>query len=791
MKDVSRIELGAQNYNTIGRLDGKPSAIVAVYQDPGSNAIQTMDEATALMEELKKRFPSDLDYVISLDTTQAVRVGMREIVITLFEALTLVILVVFLFLQGWRATLIPLLAVPVALIGTFAVFPLLGFSINTLSLFGLVLAIGLVVDDAIVVVEAVEKHIEDGLTPRDATLKAMDEVTSPIVATSLILAAVFIPTAFIPGITGRLYQQFAVTIAVSVMISTFNALTLSPALAAMLLRPKTQSKGWLGRFFGAFNRWFEGVTNGYVRWSHLLIRKAGLSMLFLAGITLIGLFIGSKLPTGFVPDEDQGYLFANVQLPDAASMQRTSEVCARIEEILAETPGVARFNTVVGFSMLSQVNTTYSAFLFITLDPWDERDPKGLEADVIMHGLNGRLSKEIPEARAMVFPPPAIPGIGTSGGVTMVLKDMSGGDLSGLAKNTEKFIAAASKRPEFFRVSTTAIPSTPQVFANVDRDKVLKQGVALSSVYQTLQAFMGGIFVNYFNRFGRTWQVFVQAEGDYRSKPSDIDFFYVRNNKDEPVPLETLVTMEPSSGPEFTLRFDGHNASQINAILYPWYSSGQGMAVLEEVFAETMPSSMAFSYMGMSFQEKAADDGVSPMVIFGLSLLAVFLILAALYESWGLPISVLLATPIAVFGAFAGLFLRTLTNDVFAQIGLVMLVGLAAKNAILIVEFARAKLLEGDSLIDAALDGARLRLRPIIMTAFAFILGVLPLVLATGSGAIARHILGTAVMGGMLASTLLGIFLVPVSFYVVERWRGEGKTEESPRPSAGSEEGGL
>lgn len=787
LKDVARIQLGAQNYSVIGRLDGKPAAIVAIYQDPGSNAIDTMDQATALMEQLKTRFPADLDYKISLDTTQAVREGMKEIVITLVEALALVIFVVFIFLQGWRATLIPLLAVPVALVGTFAIFPLLGFTINTLSLLGLVLAIGIVVDDAIVVVEAVEKNIEGGLEPRDATLKAMSEVTAPIVGTTLILIAVFVPTAFIPGITGRLYQQFAVTIAVSVLISSFNALTLSPALSAMLLRPRKPMRGPAGRFFAWFNKTFDRATDGYVSWSEFLIHKAKFAMLFLAILGGIGLFLGSRLPTGFVPEEDQGYLFANIQLPDAASMERTDEVSQLVEKILAETDGIEGYNTIVGFSMLSQVNTTYSAFLFITLEPWDVRDPKGLEAKVIARKLNQQFARKIPEAKVVSFSPPAIPGIGTSGGVTFVLEDIAGGSVEELAANTDKFIKELEKRPEFFRVSTTFIPDTPQYFAKVDRDKVLKQGVALKDVYQTLQAFMGGSFVNYFNRFGRTWQVYLQAEGEYRTKPSDISNFYVRNSNAEMVPLETFVTMERSFGPEFTLRFNGHRAAQINGMLWPWYSSGQGMAAFEEVFEQSMPPTMGYGYMGMSYQEKVAAEGVSPVVVFGLSLLAVFLILAALYESWALPISVLLATPIAIFGAFVGLLARMLVNDVYAQIGLVLLVGMSAKNAILIVEFARDKLAAGETVEKAALDGARLRLRPIMMTAFSFILGVMPLVLATGSGAEARHILGTAVMSGMLASSLIGIFLVPVSFYVVESWRERREARNQSLPSSGGE----
>ena len=787
LKDVARIQLGAQNYSVIGRLDGKPAAIVGIYQDPGSNAIDTMDQATALMEQLKTRFPADLDYQISLDTTQAVREGMKEIVITLFEALALVILVVFIFLQGWRATLIPLLAVPVALIGTFAIFPLLGFSINTLSLFGLVLAIGIVVDDAIVVVEAVEKNIEEGLAARDATLKAMSEVTGPIVGTTLILIAVFVPTAFIPGITGLLYQQFAITIAVSVLISSFNALTLSPALSAMLLRPREPMGGPLGKFFDWFNRVFERATDGYVSWSHFLIRKAKFAMLLLAILGGIGMLIGSRLPTGFVPEEDQGYLFANIQLPDAASMERTDQVSTLVEKILAETDGVQGYNTIIGFSLLSQVNTTYTAAMFITLEPWDVRDPKGLQAKVISRKLNQRFAREIPEAKVMAFPPPAIPGIGNSGGVTFVLEDLAGGSVEELAANTDKFIKALEKRPEFFGVSTTFIPDTPQYFANVDRDKALKQGVELKDVYQTLQAFMGGAFVNYFNRFGRTWQVYLQAEGEYRTEPGDISNFYVRNSQNQMVPLETLVTMERTFGPEFTLRFNGQRSAQVNGILWPWFSSGQGMAAFEEVFDQTMPPTMGYDYMGMSYQEKVAAEGVSPAVIFGLSILAVFLILAALYESWTLPVSVLLATPIAIFGAFVGMLARMLVNDVYAQIGLVLLVGMSAKNAILIVEFARDKLASGETVENAALDGARIRLRPILMTAFSFILGVMPLVVATGSGAESRHILGTAVMSGMLASSLIGIFLVPVSFYVVESWRERREARKNSSPATDGE----
>src|SRR6266508_4461577 len=514
MTDVARVELGAQKYNQIGRLNGNPAAIIAIYQLPGSNAIDTMNRAKQLMEDLKKRFPQDLDYTVYLDNTLAVTQGIREIVKTLFEALALVLIVVFIFLQNWRATLIPLLAVPVSLVGTFAIFPLLGFSINTLSLFGLVLAIGLVVDDAIVVVEAVEQHIEQGLSPRDAALKAMDEVSGPVVGIAIIMAAVFIPTAFIPGITGRMYQQFAVTIAVSVLISAFNALTLSPALSALLLRPRREMRGPLGAFFRGFNRWFARATNGYVGACGHLIRKAAVSMSLLLVAAIFAGLIGSRLPGGFVPDEDQGFFYVNVQLPLAASLQRTAAVNDKLDAIFKATPGIKHYTGVAGFSLLSLVTTTYNSFYFITLDDWDERDKKGLTAEAMIRQLNQKLAG-VAEAQAFAFSPPAIPGIGTSGGVTFMLQDRVGKDPDFLAEQTTRFLTAARKRPEFSLLFTTLLPNVPQLYADVDRDKVLRQGINLGSVYQTLQAFMGGAFVNYFNRFGRVWQVYVQAEGEY------------------------------------------------------------------------------------------------------------------------------------------------------------------------------------------------------------------------------------------------------------------------------------
>jgi hydrophobic/amphiphilic exporter-1 (mainly G- bacteria), HAE1 family len=799
LKDVARIELGAQNYSVVGRLNGKPAAIIAAYQLPGSNAVQAADGLKKLMVDVKTRFPNDIDYVVSLDTTKAVTEGMREIVLTLVIAIALVIVVVYIFLQGWRATLIPLLAVPVSLVGTFMFFPLFGFSVNTLSLFGLVLAIGLVVDDAIVVVEAVERHIEDGMTPKAAALKAMEEISGPVVGIALVLSAVFIPTAFIPGITGRLYQQFAVTIAISVILSAFNALTLSPALAALLLKPKKESGGLLKRFFNWFNRVFTNVTNAYVRFCGVLIRKSVVALILLVAFAAGAGFFGSKIPSSFLPDEDQGYLYINLQLPNAASLQRTDEVARQIEDSLAKTPGVQYTTSVIGFSLLSFVRTSYNGFFFVTLKPWDERKSRDVQLQEIKQRINRSLS-QIPEGIAFSFSPPSIPGVGTSGGFTFALEDRAGNDVQFLASNLQTFMNAARKRPEIAGISTTFLPSVPQQFVDVDRDKVLKQGVAVNDVYRTLQAFMGGLFINYFNRFGRQWQVYIEAEGDYRTRAENVGQFYVRNNKSEMVPLAALTRFEPRPGPEFTMRYNEYRAAQINGSAAPGYSAGQAMAALEETFAQTMPREMGYDYMGMSFQEKRAQQGIPAWVVFAFSLLFVFLILAALYESWSLPFSVLLSTPIAVFGAYSVLWLRRtvlgtylpsymvqIEADVYSQIGLVMLIGLAAKNAILIVEFAKDEYEGGKPLIDAALEGARLRLRPILMTSFAFILGTVPLYTATGAGSVARQIMGTTVIGGMLAASIIGVFFIPVVFYVVERLSGAGRERRQAAEIAAAE----
>lgn len=787
LKDVARLELGAQTYNMTGRYSGKPAAVVAVYQLPGSNAVKAAAGVRKLMQEAQQRFPQDLEYAVALDTTLAVTEGLKEIQHTLFEAIVLVIIVVYIFLQGWRTTVIPLLAVPVSLVGTFIVFPMLGFSVNTLSLFGLVLAIGIVVDDAIVVVEAVEHHIEHGLSPKDAAHKAMEEVSGPVVAIALILSAVFVPTAFIPGITGRLYQQFAITIAISVIFSAFNALSLSPALAALMLRPKKESRGPLGAFFRWFNRWFGRATDGYVSLCGTLIRRAGFSMLLLLGVAIFAGWFGSHLPHSFLPDEDQGYVFAGLQLPDAASLQRTDDASRKIEDIILKTPGVHSVTAVVGFSMLSGVQNTYSSFFWITLKEWAERKAPEEQYEAIKKHLNRELAG-IAEGVAFSFPPPAIPGVGTAGGFTFLLEDRSGKDMQFLAQNLAKFIGAARKRPELQAIYTTALPSVPQVYVDVDRPRVIAQGVQLSDVYKTLQTFMGGVLVNYFNRFGRQWQVYVQAEGDYRTRAENLGQFYVTNDAAQPVPLSALTSVRASAGPEFTMRYNLYRCVQINGSAAPGYSSSQAIKALEDTFTDTMPAEMGYDYMGMSYQEKQAAQGVSPTVVFGMSLLFVFLILAAQYESWSLPFSVLLGTPIAVFGAFAFLWLRGYENNVYAQIGLVMLIGLAAKNAILIVEFAKMEYEKGKSAEEAALLGAKLRLRPILMTAFAFILGCVPLWISSGAGAISRRVLGTAVIGGMLAASILAIFLIPVSFDVVERLAHRGK-KEAPIPRIAPSEG--
>ncbi len=770
LRDVARIELGDQAYGLSARYNQAPSGVMAIYQLPGSNAVQTAAAVKARMKELSATFPPSITYTIPLDTTKAVTAGIREIVYTLLEALGLVVLVVFIFLQGWRATLIPLLAVPVSLIGTFIIFPALGFSINTLSLFGLVLAIGLVVDDAIIVVEAVEHHIDEGMDPKSATEKAMTEVGGPVVAIALILAAVFIPTAAIPGITGRLYQQFAVTIAISVLISAFNALTLSPALAALLLKPRQEGrkKGLLGRGFTLFNKFFGRTTDSFVHTSNVLIHKSAIAMVGLVLVAVVAVFLGSSLPGGFIPTEDQGYMFLALQLPDSSSAQRTDAAQQKITDALLKTPGIEGVIAVTDFSLLTQVQSTNSGFFFVALKPWEARKSKQQQLEYIQSNLQKRLFMN-PDGIAFAFPPPSIPGLGTSGGVTMVLEDRSGiDDPATLTKNVFAFLGAISKRPEIAAAIPSYQPAVPQLYAKVDREKALQQQVDLTNIYTTMQTFMGGYLVNYFNRFGRQWQTFVEAEGESRTNIANINQFYVRSANGSQVPLGSLVKVNQITGPEFIFRFNEFNAAQINITGAPGYSSGQVRKALEEVFHQTMPPGAGFDYSGMSYQEQVAEKGVPSWAVFGLSLSFVFLILAALYESWTLPFSVLLSTPVAILGAYLALHARAFENDVFATIGLVMLIGLSAKNAILIVEFAKLNYESGQSICESALNAARLRFRPIVMTALAFIVGCLPLWVATGSGAASRRILGTVVVGGMTLSTVLGLIFIPVTFSVVE-----------------------
>ena len=796
VRDVARVELGSQDYSVVTRLNGRPTAVIGVYQLPGSNAVEAAKGVRKLMAQMKESFPADLDYTITLDTTDAVRAGMKEIAITLLFAFVLVILVVYLFLQDWRATLIPMLAVPVSLVGTFIVFPLFGFSVNTLSLFGLVLAIGLVVDDAIVIVEGIQRHIEEGLRPKDAARKAMDELTGPVVGIALVLSAVFVPTVFIPGITGRLYQQFALTIAISVIVSAFNALSLSPALGGLLLRPRKQTHGPLARFFGWFNRVFNRGTNFYLRMSGGLIRKSALAVLALAGFTVAGVFFARVLPSSFLPDEDQGYMYIQMQLPEASSVQSSSEAARQVEAVLRTTPGVKFCTTAVGFNMLSLTRSSFSTFFWVTLEPWEDREQIEEQFQVIKAKLNLKLLT-LPQGTVFAISPPAIAGVGTSGGFQFVLEDRAGKKSEFLVSNLNKFLEAARKRPEIGMITTTYVPSVPQRYVYVDKEKVLKQGVNLNEVYGTLQAFMGGQFVNYFNQFGRAWQVYVEADAPYRANLDNLGQFYVRNNKGQMVPLSTLTRFESRYGPEFKMRFNEYSAAQIIGNAAPGYSSDQATAALEEVFQQTMPAEMGFDYMGMSRQEQKAREGLPSWAIFGISLLFVFLILAALYESWSLPFGVLLTTPVAVFGAFGLLWLRRtvlgmifpafmvqIDNDVYSQVGLVMLIGLAAKNAILIVEFAKTKYDEGMPLVEAALEGARLRLRPILMTSFAFILGCVPLFLASGAGSVARQIMGTTVIGGMVAATALAIFIIPALYVLVERVSSAWK---EPAAAAGRE----
>ena len=785
LKDVARLELGTLLYNQIGRNNGKPAATIAVYQLPGSNAIEVADKLKELMNELAVSFPPGMEHEVTLDTTLPIQEGISEIVKTLFEAVLLVILVVFIFLQNWRATLIPLLTVPVSLISTFIVFPMLGFSINTLSLLGMVLAIGIVVDDAIVVVEAVMHHIERGMAPKEATIQAMKEVSGPVVAIALILAAVFVPVAFMGGITGMLYQQFAITIAISVLFSAFNALTLSPALAAILLKPAGGKKSPLDKFYKWFNKYFDKFTGGYLSFTGILVRKVSRSVIFVGIIVVLTLLLFKGVPGGFVPEEDNGYFLINVALPDASSLQRTDLACKKIEQILANEKSIDNFTTVAGYSFITGIAGSNVASFFVSLKEWSERTETEERSFEVIEALNKTLSNAVPEAFVYVFGPPAIQGLGTGAGFTMLLQDKSGNTPQELGKQVMNFVAEAKKRPEIGRIATLFRPDVPQVFAEVNRDKVLKQGVTIADVNTTLGSLLGSNYINDFNRFGRVYKVYLSAEGEYRNESWDLGQYFVRNNQGGMVPLNTLVTMNPSSGPEFTNRFNLYRSAELTGIPAPGYTSTDAITALQEVAAQFLPQGWGYDWANMSYQEVAAAGTGATVFVFAL--LFVFLILSAQYESWSLPMSVLLGIPFAVFGAMAGLwigrfFSDSYVNNVFAQIGFVTLIGLAAKNAILIVEFAKMKKEEGMEVAAAAMDAAKLRLRPILMTSFAFILGVLPLVRAAGAGAESRKVMGLAVFSGLFIATFLAIFTIPSLYVMVEKYFVKGKKEKLPSP---------
>jgi hydrophobic/amphiphilic exporter-1 (mainly G- bacteria), HAE1 family len=796
LRDIARIELGSLIYTTEGRNQGKPAAVIALFQLPGSNALQVAEDVKKTMEELSLNFPPGIKHEVVLDTTLPIEEGITEIVHTLFEAVLLVILVVFLFLQNWRATLIPLITVPVSLVATFIIFPLLGFTINTLSLLGMVLAIGIVVDDAIVVVEAVMHHIEHGMTPKEATVKAMEEVTGPVIAIALILAAVFVPVAFMGGITGRLYQQFAVTIAVSVLFSAFNALTLSPALAAMLLKPKGGKKSPLDKFYVWFNKYFDKFTRGYLSFTAILVRKSLRSVLFIGIVVVLIVVLFKAVPGGFVPEEDNGYILIHVQLPDASSLQKTDVVTRKIENILTEYDAIANYTVVNGNHILSNTTASNVATIFLALKPWGERKDASQSSFGLVKSLNARLSKEITEGIAMVFGPPAIQGLGNGSGFTFMLQDKAGNKPEDLARVTGQFIAAARQRPEVGNIFTTYLATVPQYFAEVNRDKALKQGVALSDLTTTLGSLLGANYVNDFNRFGRTYKVYLSAEKDFRNDISDIGQFFVKNKNGDMVPLSSLVEFKRISGPEFTNRFNLYRTAEITGGSAPGFSTAQTQQALKEVAAEVLPPGYGYDWANMSYQEeKAAGSGAS---VFIFALFFVFLILAAQYESWSLPMSVLLGVPFAVFGAMLGLwiarfFSETYLNNIYAQIGFITLIGLSAKNAILIIEFAKMRKEEGEPVEKAALDAAGLRLRPILMTSFAFILGVVPLVRAAGAGAEARKIMGMSVFAGLLVATILAIFNIPALFVFVEKYLAKGKKESGDAfklPDESNMEGG-
>ncbi|MFL6276025.1 MAG: efflux RND transporter permease subunit [Blastocatellia bacterium] len=783
VKDIGRAELGSQDYNSFGRLNGKPGGAMAVYLLPGANQLKAAETIYETLDHAKTLFPPDMDYKIVYDTTPAVEASIHEIMKTFVEALILVTLVVFIFLQNVRATIIPMITIPVSLIGTFIFFPMLGFSINTLSMFGLVLAIGIVVDDAIVVVEAVIHHLEHGMTPKEATVQAMKEVSAPVVGIALILSAVFVPVALLGGLVGSMYKQFALTIAISVLLSAFNALTLTPALCALMLKSPKPMRGPLGAFFRGFNRVFDVTTKGYVNTSRLLVRRAFLTIIIVAGVAVGAGFFARKIPAGFIPDEDQGIFGVNVQLPPGASLARTSTVLKKVEEILAKAEGIDSFQAIGGYGLVTNTYQPNYGSLFVRLHPWEERKGEALHVKGIMATLQHEFA-DIPEAVVFPFNIPTLSGFGAASGFNFLIQDRSGTmTVQQLGEETRKFIAAGRQRPELGNLFSSFDPNYPQVKVELDREKARTLGVPVNEVFQTMSSAMGGAFVNDFNRFGRLYRVYVQAEAANRLKAEDIGKIYVRSQTtNSMVPLSTLLTITDIAGTELTTRFNLQRSVELQGSPARGYTSGQALAALEQVFAETMPKEMGFSYSSLSYQEKIAPPP-GPTLI--LALLCVFLLLAAMYESWRLPWAVLLGSPLVALGAFFGVWLMGYDNNVYVQIGLVMLIGLAAKNAILIVEFAKAKHEEGLELEEAALTSARLRFRPILMTAFAFILGVVPLMRASGAGAGAQNVMGTGVFWGMLVATFLGVFIIPGNFTFVESLgRRKHKAIETPQTPA-------
>ncbi|AMZ70318.1 MULTISPECIES: efflux RND transporter permease subunit [Pseudomonas] len=774
LKDIARVELGSSQYALRSLLDNQPAVAIPIFQRPGSNAIQISNDVRAKMEELKKGFPAGMDYSIVYDPTIFVRGSIEAVVHTLFEALILVVLVVILFLQTWRASIIPLVAVPVSLIGTFAVMHLFGFSLNALSLFGLVLAIGIVVDDAIVVVENVERNIELGLTPVEATKRAMGEVTGPIIATALVLCAVFVPAAFISGLTGQFYKQFALTIAISTVISAINSLTLSPALAAVLLKghdaPKDRFSKFLDKVFGGwlfrpFNRFFERASHGYVGTVARVIRSSGIALVLYAGLMVLTFFGFSTTPTGFVPGQDKQYLVAFAQLPDAASLDRTEDVIKRMSDLALKQPGVESAVAFPGLSINGFTNSPNAGIVFVTLKPFDERKDPSMSAGAIAGALNGQYAG-IQEAYMAIFPPPPVQGLGTIGGFRLQIEDRGNLGYDELYKETMNIITKSRSVPELAGLFTSYTVNVPQVDAAIDREKAKTHGVAVSDIFDTLQIYLGSLYANDFNRFGRTYQVNVQAEQQFRLESDQIGQLKVRNNRGEMIPLATFIKVSDTSGPDRVMHYNGFITAEINGAAAPGYSSGQAEKAIEKLLKDELPNGMTYEWTDLTYQQILS--GNTALFVFPLCVLLAFLVLAAQYESWSLPLAVILIVPMTLLSAITGVILSGGDNNIFTQIGLIVLVGLACKNAILIVEFAKDKQLEGMNPLAAVLEACRLRLRPILMTSFAFIMGVVPLVFSSGAGAEMRHAMGVAVFSGMLGVTFFGLLLTPV-FYVLIR----------------------